>query len=84
MVIRTAIILLGIFLSLASPVSGEEKALVVLFTSDLHSRLEPSREGKGGIGNLAGFIEKERKLAAENGDALLLIPGSIKSGLEFA
>lgn len=75
MVIRTAIILLGILLSLASPVLGEEKALVVLFTSDLHSRMEPSREGKGGIGNLAGFIEKERKLAAENGDALLLIDG---------
>ncbi len=75
MVIRTAIILLGILLSLASPLSGEEKALVVLFTSDLHSRLEPSREGKGGIGNLAEFVGKERKLAAENGDALLLIDG---------
>lgn len=66
---------MGIFLSLASPLLGEEKALVVLFTSDIHSRLEPSREGKGGIGNLAEFIAKERRLAQENGDALVLVDG---------
>lgn len=75
MVIRTIIFILGILLSLASPLWGEEKALVVLFTSDIHSKLEPSKDGKGGVGNLASIIARQRELAGKRGDAVVVLDG---------
>ena len=47
-------------LLLAVPLSGEVRQLTILHTNDLHARLTPLSDGRGGFAYLASTIRRER------------------------
>lgn len=54
---------------------GQGGKLVVLFTADLHSRLLPGSDGRGGVARMATIIERQRENAVQEGAAFILLDG---------
>ena len=55
--------------------NGQDRKLVVMFTSDLHSQLLPYSHNAGGFARIATIVEQEREQAAREGAAFLLLDG---------
>lgn len=76
MVLRAAILLI---LSLLSTVSCfakvQDRKLVVLFTSDVHSVLLPGKDGKGGLVGIDAVVQHQREQALKEDAAFLLVDG---------
>jgi len=66
---------LASFLLLAVCVSAEVKTLTILHTNDLHSRLVPLENKRGGFAYLAAAIRRER---ANCKDCILLNAGDLQ------
>jgi|SRR5579871_59709 len=66
---------LGVLLSL--PLAAEVRSLTILHTNDLHARLSPLDNGRGGFAVLASVIQRER---AHCTDCILLNAGDLVQG----
>lgn len=60
---------LVLLLALTAPAAGALRRLTILHTNDLHARLLPDAEGRGGFAHLATLIRQERASA----EACLLV-----------
>ena len=61
----------------ASPLSAEIRSLTILHTNDLHARLTPLENGRGGFAALAAVIRQEREHCT---DCILLNAGDLAQG----
>lgn len=75
MAIRLFIILFCFLSSVSCFASGQDRKLVVLFTTDLHSQLLPDSHNVGGFPRIATIVEQERMQAAKEDAAFLLLDG---------
>ena len=63
---------------------AQNRKLVVLFTSDLHSQVLPDRLGYGGYSAIESLVQQNRAEAARDGAAFLLLDaGDIAMGTVF-
>lgn len=53
----------------------QDRKLVVLFTSDLHSQIFPQKDGSGSVARIATIVERERSRAEQDGAAFILLDG---------
>ena len=58
-----------LLLALLAPAAESLRSLTILHTNDLHARLSPDQEGRGGFAHLATVIRRERA----NAEACLLV-----------
>jgi len=66
--LRSVLVLL-LLLALLAPAAETLRSLTILHTNDLHARLSPDQEGRGGFAPLATLIRRERATT----DACLLV-----------
>jgi 2',3'-cyclic-nucleotide 2'-phosphodiesterase (5'-nucleotidase family) len=66
--LRSVLVLL-LLLALLAPAAETLRSLTILHTNDLHARLSPDQEGRGGFAHLATLIRRERAAT----DACLLV-----------
>src|SRR5689334_7144218 len=64
-------------LLLASPLAAEIRSLTILHTNDLHARLSPLDNGRGGFAYLAATLQRERAHCA---DCIYLNAGDLVQG----
>src|SRR5215813_14266114 len=69
--------LLALGLLAALPLGAEVRSLTILHTNDLHARLSPLDNGRGGFAHLAAVIQHER---AHCSDCILLNAGDLVQG----
>src|SRR5438309_12084130 len=67
----------ALVLLIGSPLAAEIRTLTILHTNDLHSRLMPLENKRGGFAYLAGLIRRER---ANCKDCILLNAGDVAQG----
>lgn len=72
---RAGLFTLGLLF--VSGISGEIRSLTILHTNDLHARLTPLEDGRGGFAALAGLIRREREHCS---DCILLNAGDLAQG----
>lgn len=63
------VLALVLLLALLAPAAETLRSLTILHTNDLHARLSPDQEGRGGFAHLATLIRRERATT----DACLLV-----------
>ncbi len=64
-----SVLALLLLLALLAPAAETLRSLTILHTNDLHARLSPDQEGRGGFAHLATLIRRERATT----DACLLV-----------
>jgi 2',3'-cyclic-nucleotide 2'-phosphodiesterase (5'-nucleotidase family) len=69
--------ILAVALVFAAPLAAEVRQLTILHTNDLHARLMPLSNGRGGFAYLAATIRRER---ANCGHCILLNAGDLVQG----
>ncbi|HEY1241983.1 MAG TPA: bifunctional UDP-sugar hydrolase/5'-nucleotidase [Bryobacteraceae bacterium] len=74
---KRAGLVVALALLFVSGISGEIRSLTILHTNDLHARLTPLENGRGGFATLAGVIRREREHCS---DCILLNAGDLAQG----
>jgi len=74
---KRAGLVVALGLLFVSGISGEIRSLTILHTNDLHARLTPLENGRGGFAALAGLIRHERENCS---DCILLNAGDLAQG----
>lgn len=75
MAIRLLVAIVCILWSISCSAAVQNRKLVLLFTSDLHSQLHPNSNNEGGFAKIATIVSKERELAKQQDAAFLLVDG---------
>ena len=75
MAIRLLVAIICILWSISCSAAGQNRKLVLLFTSDLHSQVLPNSNNEEGFAKIASVVSRERELAKEQGAAFLLVDG---------
>ena len=75
MAIRLLVALICILWSISCSAGEQNRKLVLLFTSDLHSQVLPNSNNEGGFAKIASVVSREKELAKRDGAAFLLVDG---------
>lgn len=60
---------------------GEPSHLTILYTNDVHARLLPDKEGRGGWANIAAYFKStKQEVESEGGEVLILDGGDMIQG----
>lgn len=71
------LLLLCVAVGLSGGESSNRANLTILHTNDLHAQLQPDASGRGGVANVAAYVEKVR---AEKDNVLFLDAGDMTQG----
>lgn len=80
---RLLLFLMLISIGVVSPslFGGEPMRLTILYTNDVHARLLPDKEGKGGWANIAAYFKSVKtEVEADGGGVLILDGGDMIQG----
>ena len=75
MAIRLLVAIVCILWSISCSAAGQNRKLVLLFTSDLHSQVLPNSNNEGGFAKIATIVSREKEQAEMEGAAFLLVDG---------
>ena len=71
--LRTFVCLVTGILGAWGTLKGETVSITLLYTSDVHARLLPDREGRGGWANIASYFQRVRRESKEAGNGVLVL-----------